>query len=157
VISGSDCAAAGGNKGGVEDRRIDKVWSKIDSLDDPMIAATVHFYGFWFFSVNTRGTTYDEQDKPVALDRESGLLLLDEAKRRDLRLACAPDTILGSGLQTGLRAIADGQPRLPPGGPAFNASPRGRNTLRAGCLRRSSAMKATGATSHTGILSSSGS
>jgi hypothetical protein len=34
----------------------------IDSLDDPMIAATVHFYEFWPFSVNiARGTTYDEQ------------------------------------------------------------------------------------------------
>jgi endoglucanase len=32
----------------------------IDSLDDDMIAATVHFYGYWPFSVNIAGgTTYD--------------------------------------------------------------------------------------------------
>jgi predicted dehydrogenase len=48
-------------------------------------------------------------EKPVAMDRESGLLLLEEARRRGLRVACAPDTVLGSGLQTGLRAIAEGQ------------------------------------------------
>jgi len=48
-------------------------------------------------------------EKPVALDRESGLVLLEEARRRGLRVACAPDTVLGSGLQTGLRAIADGR------------------------------------------------
>jgi predicted dehydrogenase len=48
-------------------------------------------------------------EKPVAMDRESGRLLLEEAKRRGLRVACAPDTVLGSGLQTGLRAIAEGQ------------------------------------------------
>jgi predicted dehydrogenase len=48
-------------------------------------------------------------EKPVAMDRESGRLLLDEAERRGLRVACAPDTVLGSGLQTGLRAIADGR------------------------------------------------
>jgi len=48
-------------------------------------------------------------EKPVALDRESGLVLLEEARLRGLRVACAPDTVLGSGLQTGLRAIKDGR------------------------------------------------
>ena len=48
-------------------------------------------------------------EKPVALDRASGQVLLEEAKHRGLRVACAPDTVLGSGLQTGLRAIKDGR------------------------------------------------
>jgi aryl-phospho-beta-D-glucosidase BglC (GH1 family) len=42
--------------------RLDALKATIDSLDDPMIAATVHFYGFWPFSVNIAGgTTYNEQ------------------------------------------------------------------------------------------------
>jgi predicted dehydrogenase len=47
-------------------------------------------------------------EKPVAMDRESGRMLLEEAERRGLRVACAPDSVLGSGLQTGLRAVKDG-------------------------------------------------
>jgi len=47
-------------------------------------------------------------EKPIALDRESGLALLAEADRLGLRVATAPDTFLGSGLQTGKRLIEDG-------------------------------------------------
>jgi predicted dehydrogenase len=48
-------------------------------------------------------------EKPIALDRESGRRLLDEASRLGLRVACAPDTVLGAGVQTGLRTIAAGE------------------------------------------------
>lgn len=48
-------------------------------------------------------------EKPFALDRESGRRLLDEAKRLGLRVATAPDTFLGAGMQTALRLIADGE------------------------------------------------
>ena len=48
-------------------------------------------------------------EKPIALDRESGALLLAEAQRLGLRVATAPDTFLGAGLQTGRRMIADGR------------------------------------------------
>jgi predicted dehydrogenase len=48
-------------------------------------------------------------EKPFALDRESGRALLDEAARRGLRVATAPDTFLGAGLQTALRLVADGE------------------------------------------------
>jgi aryl-phospho-beta-D-glucosidase BglC (GH1 family) len=45
-----------------EQPHLDALKATIDSLDDPMIAATVHFYGFWPFSVNIAGvTTYDEE------------------------------------------------------------------------------------------------
>ena len=47
-------------------------------------------------------------EKPFALDRGSGRRLLDEAKRLGLRVATAPDTFLGAGLQSALRLIADG-------------------------------------------------
>lgn len=47
-------------------------------------------------------------EKPFALDRAHGRRLLDEAERLGLRVATAPDTFLGAGLQTALRTIADG-------------------------------------------------
>ena len=47
-------------------------------------------------------------EKPFALDRASGRALLDEAERLGLRVATAPDTFLGAGLQTALRLIDDG-------------------------------------------------
>ncbi|MCU1438522.1 MAG: Gfo/Idh/MocA family oxidoreductase [Naasia sp.] len=47
-------------------------------------------------------------EKPLALDRESGRALLEEADRRGLRVSAAPDTFLGPGLQTVRRAVDDG-------------------------------------------------
>ncbi|THV29043.1 cellulase family glycosylhydrolase [Glycomyces paridis] len=37
--------------------RLDALKTTIDGLDDPMVAATIHFYGFWPFSVNIAGFT----------------------------------------------------------------------------------------------------
>ncbi|RSM78640.1 gfo/Idh/MocA family oxidoreductase [Kibdelosporangium aridum] len=48
-------------------------------------------------------------EKPLALDRQTGRKLLDRAKEKGLRVACAPDTLLGAGLQTARRAIDDGR------------------------------------------------
>jgi predicted dehydrogenase len=48
-------------------------------------------------------------EKPLALDRESGRKLLDSAVEKGLRVASAPDTVLGAGLQTARRAIDDGR------------------------------------------------
>jgi len=47
-------------------------------------------------------------EKPFALDLASGQALLDEAHRSGLRVACAPDTVLGAGIQTGRRLIEAG-------------------------------------------------
>ncbi|MEN5073150.1 Gfo/Idh/MocA family oxidoreductase [Isoptericola cucumis] len=47
-------------------------------------------------------------EKPLALDHDGGAALLAAAEAAGLRVACAPDTVLGAGLQTGLRAIARG-------------------------------------------------
>src|SRR3954468_16784553 len=47
-------------------------------------------------------------EKPVALDHASASELLAEAGAAGLRVACAPDTVLGPGIQTALRAIARG-------------------------------------------------
>lgn len=47
-------------------------------------------------------------EKPFALDRASGAHLIDEAHRAGLRVACAPDTVLGAGIQTGRRLVESG-------------------------------------------------
>lgn len=47
-------------------------------------------------------------EKPLALDHESGADLLAAADAAGLRVACAPDTVLGAGIQTAMRAIARG-------------------------------------------------
>jgi len=39
-------------------------------------------------------------EKPLATNRTDGAQLLELAKRKGLRIGCAPDTFLGGGLQT---------------------------------------------------------
>jgi predicted dehydrogenase len=48
-------------------------------------------------------------EKPLALDRETGRKLLDRAREKGLRVASAPDTVLGAGPQTGRRAVDEGR------------------------------------------------
>jgi predicted dehydrogenase len=48
-------------------------------------------------------------EKPLALDRPSARKLLDRARELDLRVASAPDTVLGAGLQTARRAVDAGR------------------------------------------------
>jgi predicted dehydrogenase len=53
-------------------------------------------------------------EKPLALDRQTGRKLLDRAREKGLRVASAPDTVLGAGPQTARRAVEEGrigQPR----------------------------------------------
>ncbi|MFC7532020.1 cellulase family glycosylhydrolase [Actinoplanes sp. GCM10030250] len=56
-----------------EQGRLDALNAEFDALDDPNLAATVHFYGYWPFSVNIAGgTRYDaavEQDLVGTFDR----------------------------------------------------------------------------------------
>ena len=47
-------------------------------------------------------------EKPYALDRSSGLKLKQAAGQAGVRVAVAPDTFLGAGLQTALREIRSG-------------------------------------------------
>jgi predicted dehydrogenase len=50
--------------------------------------------------------TYSE--KPLGVGREEGRRVLEEAGRGNLRVGCAPDTFLGSGVQTARKLIDDG-------------------------------------------------
>ncbi|MGP9613464.1 Gfo/Idh/MocA family protein [Brachybacterium sp. AOP42-B2-9] len=47
-------------------------------------------------------------EKPLGMDRESTAALLKQADEAGLRVGCAPDTVLGAGVQTAKRAILDG-------------------------------------------------
>jgi predicted dehydrogenase len=47
-------------------------------------------------------------EKPIALDRDSGSRLLDLAAATGLRVGCAPDTFLGEGLQAARRIVEAG-------------------------------------------------
>ncbi|SFW87282.1 Gfo/Idh/MocA family protein [Amycolatopsis australiensis] len=48
-------------------------------------------------------------EKPLALDRQTGRKLLDRAREKGLRVASAPDTVLGAALQTARRAVDAGR------------------------------------------------
>jgi predicted dehydrogenase len=48
-------------------------------------------------------------EKPLGLDLPGARALLDLAARRGLRVACAPDTLLGAGWQTARRAVDAGR------------------------------------------------
>jgi predicted dehydrogenase len=50
--------------------------------------------------------TYAE--KPFAINREEGRKVLEAAKRRGVKVGCAPDTFMGAGLQTARKLIDDG-------------------------------------------------
>ncbi len=58
-------------------------------------------------------------EKPISVTRESAKELLAAAKRRKLRVGCAPDTFLGAGLQTCRKLIDDGWIGEPIGATAF--------------------------------------
>jgi predicted dehydrogenase len=47
-------------------------------------------------------------EKPLGVNREEGLKLLEESGRRKLRIGCAPDTFMGAGIQTARKLIDDG-------------------------------------------------
>jgi predicted dehydrogenase len=48
-------------------------------------------------------------EKPIATSAEDARRVLDAAEAAGVRVAVAPDTVLGAGLQTAFRAIADGR------------------------------------------------
>jgi predicted dehydrogenase len=62
-------------------------------------------------------------EKPLGLDRASARALLDEAAASGLQVCCAPDTVLGPGIQATLRAIADGSIGRPLAGLAIMQNP----------------------------------
>ena len=64
--------------------------------------------------------TYSE--KPLGITREEGRKILDQAAARGLRVGCAPDTFLGTGVQTARKLIDDGAVGRPVAFTAFYMS-----------------------------------
>lgn len=62
-------------------------------------------------------------EKPIALERESGRSLLRAAQSAGLRVATAPDTFLGAGIQSALRLVAEGGIGKPHGALTLMQSP----------------------------------
>ncbi len=58
-------------------------------------------------------------EKPLAIERQDGLAVLDKAAEKGLRVGCAPDTFLGGGLQTCRKVLDDGLIGEPLGASAF--------------------------------------
>jgi predicted dehydrogenase len=58
-------------------------------------------------------------EKPLAITRAEGQVILEAAARRGVRVGCAPDTFLGGGLQTCRKLIDDGAIGEPVAATAF--------------------------------------
>jgi len=58
-------------------------------------------------------------EKPLAVELAEGRKVMDYAKKKGLRVGCAPDTFLGAGLQTCRKLIDDGWIGRPLSGTAF--------------------------------------
>jgi predicted dehydrogenase len=61
-------------------------------------------------------------EKPLAVTREDGARILAAAREAGLRVGCAPDTVLGGGIQTCRKLIDDGAIGLPVAAVAFMPS-----------------------------------
>jgi predicted dehydrogenase len=62
-------------------------------------------------------------EKPLGIDRAEGKKVIDLAKKKNLRVGCAPDTFMGAGIQTARKLIDDGAIGRPV---AFTAYMQGR-------------------------------
>jgi len=62
-------------------------------------------------------------EKPLAATTREGRTLLDAARAANVRLGCAPDTVLGTGIQTARKAIDDGLVGSPISATATLATP----------------------------------
>ncbi|UCM91089.1 Gfo/Idh/MocA family protein [Streptomyces marincola] len=62
-------------------------------------------------------------EKPLALDRATGAGILAAARAAGVRVGCAPDTVLGRGVQTARAAVAQGRVGRPVAATAFFTTP----------------------------------
>jgi len=62
-------------------------------------------------------------EKPFAISRDEARAVLALAQQKELYIGCAPDTVLGAGIQTCLQLIREGAIGEPVGASAFMLSP----------------------------------
>ena len=85
----------------VEDMLTDPRIDVILNLTPPQIHADVSIA-----ALQNGKHVYSE--KPIAVTPADAKRIMDAAAEKRLRVGCAPDTFLGAGLQTALKALADG-------------------------------------------------
>jgi len=96
---------------------IPKVYSVEELLADPDIEIVVNLtipnvhVQVGMNALNAGKSVYSE--KPLAVDKEQGKLLLEVAHAKNLRVGSAPDTFLGGGIQTCIKLINEGQIGVP--------------------------------------------
>ena len=73
-------------------------------------------------------STTAQSTPSLTLDTATGRRLLAEAQQAGLLLGCAPDTVLGAGLQTARRLMAEGVIGVPQTALTMFQSPRRRTT-----------------------------
>ncbi|MBA3943298.1 MAG: Gfo/Idh/MocA family oxidoreductase [Herpetosiphonaceae bacterium] len=105
---------------------VPKVYSVDELLADPAINIVLNLtipkaHGEIALRALEAGkSVYNE--KPLALTREEGQHMLQQARSNGLRVGCAPDTFLGGGLQTCRQLIDDGMIGTPVAATAFMLS-----------------------------------
>jgi len=118
----SDKARAAAEKWGVA-----RVLSNEDLLRDPEVGVVVNLtvpkahHEINMAAIRAGKHVYVE--KPMAVEREEGRQLIEEATSRNLKVGCAPDTVLGAGIQTCRKLIDDGEIGQPVGAQAFMLCP----------------------------------
>ena len=91
---------------------VDKAYSVDDLLADPEIDAILNLtIPAAHAAINLRALRAGKHaycEKPFSLTYKEGLAVWREAQRRKLRVGCAPDTVLGAGIQTCRKLIDEG-------------------------------------------------
>lgn len=106
---------------------VDRVLSTDALLTDPKVDVVVNLtvpkahHEINLAAVRAGKHVYVE--KPLAVERAEGKHLLEEAKAKNVKVGCAPDTVLGAGIQTCRKLIDDGEIGTPVGAHAFMLCP----------------------------------
>lgn len=105
---------------------IPKIYSVEELLDDPAIDIVLNLTTPAAHAEVSKNALLKGKhvygEKPLALNRDDGRELLELAEQKNLRIGCAPDTFLGSGLQTCRQLIDDGAIGKPHAATAFMAT-----------------------------------
>jgi predicted dehydrogenase len=91
---------------------VKKAYSVEELLADPEIDAVLNLtIPAAHAAINLRALKAGKHaytEKPFSLNYKDGLKVVQEAQKRKLRVGCAPDTVLGGGIQTCRKLIDDG-------------------------------------------------
>jgi predicted dehydrogenase len=91
---------------------IPRAISVVEMLADPQIEVVVNLtvpkahYEVALAALRAGKSVHNE--KPLTITRAEGQTLLAEAKKRNVRVGCAPDTFLGAGIQTARSVLDEG-------------------------------------------------